>query len=78
MKKQIVFLASVLPGDISTTDGGHTKAVNLLPKGSQSEYWVIGSGECFARLISYGNTHPEFDALIEPGKQYTVKIEAVE
>jgi hypothetical protein len=68
MKKQIVFLASVLPGDISTTDGGHTKAVNLLPKG----------GECFARLISYGSNHPEFDALIEPGKQYTVKIEAVE
>lgn len=71
MKNQIVFLASVLSGDISTSDGGHTKAVNLLPKG-------VGIGSCYARLISYGNTHPEFDALIEPGKQYTVKIEAVE
>ena len=68
MKNQIVFVASVLPGDISTTDGGHTKAANLLPV----------NGEIFIRMISYGREHPAFDALIKPGKQYIVKIEQVE
>ena len=68
MKNQKVFVTTVLPGDISTEDNGHTKTANLYPEG----------GELFVRMISYGNVHPEFDALIKSGKQYIVKIEQVE
>jgi len=68
MKNQIVFLASLLPRDINTLDEGHTKTANLFPRG----------GEVFIQLISYGKKHPEFDALIKPGKEYIVKIEAIE
>jgi hypothetical protein len=70
MKNQKVFLSSpARQEDISTTDGGHTKAVNLYPEN--------GSGAIFVRVVSFGD-HMDFDALIKPGKQYIVKIEQVE
>lgn len=69
MKNQQVFLSSpVRQEEIRITDGGHTKAVNLFPEG----------GELFIRVVSFGTEHPDFDALIQPGKQYIVKIEQME
>jgi hypothetical protein len=70
MKNQKVFLSSApLPEDITTTDGGHTKAVNLYPEN--------GSGAVFVRVVSFGD-HTDFDVLIKSGKQYIVHIEQVE
>jgi hypothetical protein len=70
MKNQKVFLSSpVCQEDISTTDGGHTKAVSLYPEN--------GSGEIFVRVVSFGD-HTDFDVLVKPGKQYIVHVEQVE
>ena len=68
MKNQKIFVSTILPGDIRTEDNGHTKIANLYP----------GGGEIFVRVVSYGKEHPDFNALIKPGKQYIVKIEEVE
>jgi hypothetical protein len=69
MKNQKVFVTTILPGDIHVEDNGHTKSANLYPEGGE---------ELFIRVISYGKTHPDFDALIKSGKEYIVKIEQVE
>jgi hypothetical protein len=69
MKNQKVFVTTLLPGDISTEDKGHTKTANLYPE---------DGGELFVQVVSFGTLHPQFDALIQSGKQYIVKIEQVE
>ena len=77
MINQLVFVARVDPEDIKIEDGGQAKIAMLCPediKGSDE-------GGMFLRLHSWcddGNDHPEFDALIKPGKEYVIRIQQVE
>jgi hypothetical protein len=71
-KNQLVFISEA--NDIRTEDGGQAKIATLYPV-EHEENGV------FIRLQSWcegGKEHPEFDALIKPGKQYIVHIEEVQ